>query len=664
MSLPYGVDPNNLAETGWGVIFAENEGPAVAEALQPLLDHRREQAGARFRQLTYQPGESIENFLWYRYGETPGVLDLDVLPFYLLLVGSPEAIPFEIQQQLSVSHGVGRVSFGSVEDYASYAKAVVAWELGAPTSSSKMRFFCPDNGDSVGSLMRRAFVVPLLERDYTGLRPTWEVEALIGANATKSALTNSLGAETRPGLLFVAAHGRSLAPGHPEQETRQGALLCHVGLSMPDRPLQDQYFEAVDVPEQACLNGMICVLFAGFSAGTPARDSFPQESGLQDRESRALALQPFVARLPQILLQRGAQAVVGYLDRNWTLSFAWPTAGAYSSGNRETWGAFYELLVKLAAGERLGSAFRALSERATALAAELATRLEQQNSGLDVDDTLINLLRTATSDARNLVILGDPAVRLKVAPVDLLSEFAGLIPEALDEVAQRFGLSLLELLAAARAIQPRETGGDSGIEAPRGEEESARDTNRAGSSAGPGEKATSLLGEEPAAAEVEPFFKAGATKKREYLPLVAPRLPLVFLSYAREDRAAVREIREGLTQRDISVWMDEEDLRMGDDWAHKIASTLEEVDFAIVCLSSRSLKKEGFVQAEFRMIRDRQRNMPPGRQFVMPLRLEDCKVPKGLGFEAYTWRDFFTNPEETLDRIRDDINDHFKEHQS
>src|SRR4051794_33930173 len=62
-----GIDPRELAETGWGVVFHADEDPEIREALSPLLEHRRQQGAGLFREFSGKEdgyrGEEKEDFL-------------------------------------------------------------------------------------------------------------------------------------------------------------------------------------------------------------------------------------------------------------------------------------------------------------------------------------------------------------------------------------------------------------------------------------------------------------------------------------------------------------------------------------------------------------------------------------------------------------------------
>ena len=162
-----GVEPRDLGQTGWGVVFASDVSPEVREALQPLLDHRRAQA-ARQRERRFQvydlaPGESASAFL-RRLESSPGPADPDIVPYYLLIVGGPESIPFPFQYQLDVQYGVGRLWFAEPEDYARYAQRLIAAEMETkhPTALREVVFFGPAHpGDEATRLSSEELVAPL-----------------------------------------------------------------------------------------------------------------------------------------------------------------------------------------------------------------------------------------------------------------------------------------------------------------------------------------------------------------------------------------------------------------------------------------------------------------------------------------------------------------------
>jgi hypothetical protein len=403
-----GFDPRNLAESGWGVVFPRGGDPAVREALRPLLDHRRAEAGAvrenRYRELELRPGEDLETFL-ARHGRGPGPVHPDRLPYYLLLAGDPAAIPFGVQTGLDVQHAVGRLCFERVEDYDRYARSVLDAEHKGGGGGRLVDLFAPRNADDPSTeLSADHLITPLAERLESFL-PKERLRVTAGAGATKQALAEILsGRQGKPALLFTASHGLGFPSGHPDQRERQGALLCQDWpgpLAWQGRPIPPEWsFAAADLAGED-VTGLVAFCFACHGAGTPAFDDFSHRNGW---EPRRIAPGDFVARLPQRLLERGALAVVGHLERAWSSSFLWRDASQVD--------VFESTLKLLLDGWPVGAAMEYFNQRYAELATLLAAALRRAFSGESVDAREVSRLWTAHNDARGYVVAGDPAVRL------------------------------------------------------------------------------------------------------------------------------------------------------------------------------------------------------------------------------------------------------------
>ncbi len=420
-----GVDVKSLAESGWAVIFAEDGDPAVEQALQPLLALREQQAGPRFHRYIYQAGISKDRFLADR-GAGPGHADPDRVPYYLLIVGSPDKVPYRFQSQLDVMYAVGRIDFASPADYAAYAESVVAAETGQVQRPREATFFgvTHTNGDPATRQSLEFLIDPLAQ----ALGPTegWIVEAVRNEQASKDALRRRLGGDQTPALLFTASHGLRVAPDNahqlPQQEY-QGALVC-ADWPGPGTPFTNEAFllagrDLVNVPD-ADLRGMIALFFACFGAGTPQEDQFNRlkriQLGQEPGPALALAPQPFVADLPRRMLSApagGALAVVGHVERCWPSSFVWK---ARSDGTVPPQTASFEsTLRQLMAGYPVGAAVEFLNQKYAELATMLHVYLEDIQFGATYDRVEFTNVWMAANDAQWYTIIGDPAVRLSVA---------------------------------------------------------------------------------------------------------------------------------------------------------------------------------------------------------------------------------------------------------
>nr|HRC86361.1 hypothetical protein [Thermoanaerobaculia bacterium] len=323
--LPTGLDPNDLAQTGWAVIYPKGKRGERQEALHRLLERRGQQAGELFRELSFTPGQDIREFLWREAGESAGTIDVRKLPYYVLLAGNPEELPFELQYQLAINHAVGRLDFDDLNDFHRYSEHLVATERDGARRQRKLGIFAvEDSSDPTLETLSRHLVDPLGKR-LAGYH-SWDLLCCRGAGADRQALENLLSEARSPGVLLVASHGAGCSSKGSEQKALQGALELRTA-GPAGGGLMPSTFSAAELPREADLGGLIAFLFACWGAGTPRKDNFPFVKNGRARLCRLhpdeLSDQPFVAALPKKLLAQGAQAVVGHVDRGWTLSFAW-----------------------------------------------------------------------------------------------------------------------------------------------------------------------------------------------------------------------------------------------------------------------------------------------------------------------------------------------------
>ena len=128
----------------------------------------------------------------------------------------------------------------------------------------------------------------------------------------------------------------------------------------------------------------------------------------------------------------------------------------------------------------------------------------------------------------------------------------------------------------------------------------------------------------------------------------------VFLCHSSQDKPIVRELYQRLNAEGwIDPWLDEEKLLPGQDWDMEIEKAVEAADAVIVCLSNNSVTKEGYIQKELRKVLDVADEKPEGTIFIIPVRLDDCPVPRRL--KKWQYVDYFPdsrNADNVIQRYR------------
>ncbi len=427
-----GLDATRLDETGWGILFASNDSDTekIRDALSDLLKLRYWQArgtydeGGLYREFSsvdgLQPGESKGAFL-ARHGVGPGpVRPARGVPYYLLIVGTPEQIPYDVQYQLGTQFAVGRICFKHVEEYAQYARSVVEAESNRFFLPREAAFFGVRNADDPATQRSTEALVKPLFAAMQEKHPDWSIHMYGEHKASRVSLEQLLGGAATPTLLFTASHGLAFPFGYSQQPMLQGALLCE------DWPGPEQWKGKGRIPEdfyfagshidtsRASLLGLIAFFFSCYGAGTPKKDSFFRAE--HKEQAADIAQQSFLAALPQRMLslsRGGALAVVGHVDRAWGHSFY--VEDAEDVADRQQYGVFQNTLERLMQGYPVGFAMEYFADRYAQIASDLSAMLDAVDQGKQVSRVNLATLWTVNNDARSYVIIGDPAVRLPLS---------------------------------------------------------------------------------------------------------------------------------------------------------------------------------------------------------------------------------------------------------
>ncbi|MFM8479993.1 MAG: toll/interleukin-1 receptor domain-containing protein [Gammaproteobacteria bacterium] len=141
---------------------------------------------------------------------------------------------------------------------------------------------------------------------------------------------------------------------------------------------------------------------------------------------------------------------------------------------------------------------------------------------------------------------------------------------------------------------------------------------------------------------------------------LAPALEMpdnaVFVSYAREDLAAVQRLKTALDQAGITVWFDMDRLEGGDDYDRKIQGNIGRCAYFVPVVSANTERRvEAYFRREWSYAIDRSRNMADGAVFILPVCIDDTvevtarvpdkfkaahftRLPSGDGAEAFADR--------------------------
>jgi hypothetical protein len=411
---PREVDLRNWQDkqVGWGVVL--REGAAIPEPIEKLIRFRGGAPIFRYRSgwpyefvllRNYEAGKDID------INGAPRGTSPESLPFYLLLVGSPEEIPWKLQYVLNANRCVGRLHLVG-RALENYVEALISgkWSKDTISDPNHAVVWAVDHGENdISNLMRNSIAEPVARElradDQIGTGAVF----LDGSEspATLEDLAGTLSSH-RPGLVVTTSHGMTGPLNDATKMARDlGLPVDSRGQTLPPEELLGRWQPA----------GAIWYAHACCSAGGDRQSGFVDLVSRDSAIGRVLtgiaALGSQIAPLPTALLgaDQPLRAFIGHVEPtfDWTLQQRATTQFVTASIVDALYGYMY---VRKGDVERpIGLAFREWYARTNGLRAQYQQTVKRFNSGEDVDNLLL-ALQLAARDIESTVILGDPTVAM------------------------------------------------------------------------------------------------------------------------------------------------------------------------------------------------------------------------------------------------------------
>jgi len=99
----------------------------------------------------------------------------------------------------------------------------------------------------------------------------------------------------------------------------------------------------------------------------------------------------------------------------------------------------------------------------------------------------------------------------------------------------------------------------------------------------------------------------------------------IFISYAHEDQAAARRLRDFLEEEaGVDVWLDTRELEAGDDWGRKIRRNIKSCSYFMPLISAAATRRdEGYFRREWSLAVERAMDIADSVPFIIPVAIDD-----------------------------------------